>query len=82
MYEADANSQRSPFVKLTGVNLAGDYTVTMVKGAPHTAAAAAFIKFLLGPTGHAKLKADQFGIVSPVTVTGSGIPSSLKTSLR
>lgn len=82
MYEADANSQKSPFVKLTGVSLAGDYTVTMVNGAPHTAAAAAFIKFLLGPTGRAELKTDQFGIVSPAKVTGSGVPSSLKTALR
>jgi molybdate/tungstate transport system substrate-binding protein len=77
MYEADANSQGSPFVKLTGTNLAGDYTITLVKGAPHPAAAAAFIKFLLGPTGQAEMKADQFNIVSPPTVTGSGVPSAL-----
>jgi molybdate/tungstate transport system substrate-binding protein len=80
MYEADANSQGSPFVKLTGTNLAGDYTITLVKGAPHLAAAEAFIKFLLGPTGQAEMKADQFNIVSPATVTGSGVPSAL-TSL-
>jgi molybdate/tungstate transport system substrate-binding protein len=77
MYEADANSQGSPFVKLTGTNLAGDYTITLVNKAPHPAAAAAFIKFLLGPTGQAEMKADQFNIVSPPTVTGSGVPSAL-----
>jgi molybdate/tungstate transport system substrate-binding protein len=80
MYEADANSQGSPFVKLTGVNLAGDYTITLVKNAPHMAAAEAFIKFLLGPTGRAEMKADHFGIVSPPTVSGHGVPSGL-TSL-
>jgi molybdate/tungstate transport system substrate-binding protein len=80
MYEADAISQDSPFVKLTGVSLAGDYTITIVKGAPHMAAAEAFIEFLLGPTGQAEMKADQFGVVSPATVTGSGVPSGL-TSL-
>jgi molybdate/tungstate transport system substrate-binding protein len=80
MYEADANSQDSPFVKLTGVNLAGDYTITLVNKAPHKAAAEAFIKFLLGPTGQAEMKADKFNIVSPPTVTGSGVPASL-TSL-
>ena len=79
MYEADANSQGSPFVKLTGTNLAGDYTIALVKGAPHTAAAEAFIKFLLGSTGQAEMKADQFGIVSPAKVTGSGVPSGLKS---
>jgi molybdate/tungstate transport system substrate-binding protein len=81
MYEADANSQDSPFVKLTGTNLAGDYTITLVNNAPHQAAALAFIKFLLGPTGQAELKADQFNVVSPPTVTGSGVPSALTSLL-
>jgi molybdate/tungstate transport system substrate-binding protein len=77
MYEADANSQDSPFVKLTGTNLAGDYTITLVNNAPHMAAAVAFIKFLLGSTGQAEMKADNFNIVSPATVSGSGVPSAL-----
>ena len=77
MYEADANSQDSPFVKLTGTNLAGDYTITLVNKAPHMAAAEAFIEFLLGPTGQAEMKADNFNIVSPATLSGSGVPSAL-----
>jgi molybdate/tungstate transport system substrate-binding protein len=79
MYEADANSQGSPFVKLTGTSLFGDYTVTLVNHAPHTAAAEAFIKFLIGSTGKAKMKADHFGIVSPAVLHGSGVPSGLKS---
>jgi molybdate/tungstate transport system substrate-binding protein len=82
MYEADAISQDSPFVKLTGVNLAGDYTITIVKGAPHLAAAEAFIKFLLGPTGQSDLTADKFGVVSPAMVTGSGVPSELASLFK
>jgi molybdate/tungstate transport system substrate-binding protein len=82
MYESDARSQGSPFVKLTGVNLAGDYTITIVSHAPHMAAAEAFIKFLLGHTGQAEMKADQFGIVSPAAVTGSGVPGSLTSLLK
>ena len=77
MYEADANSQGSPFVQLTGVNLAGDYNITMLTNAPHTAAAEAFINFLLGPTGQSEMKADGFVIVSPAKVTGSGVPSGI-----
>jgi molybdate/tungstate transport system substrate-binding protein len=80
MYEADANSQKSPFVKLTGTNFAGDYTITIVKNAPHVAAAEAFIKFLLGSKGQAAMKADHFEIVSPAKLNGSGVPSDL-TSL-
>ncbi len=82
MYEADANSQGSPFVKLTGTNLAGDYTITVIKNAPHLAAAEAFITFLLGPTGQAEMRADQFGIVSPANVIGSGVPSGLTSVLK
>jgi molybdate/tungstate transport system substrate-binding protein len=82
MYEADANSQNSPFVKLTGTSLAGDYTVTLVNKAPHVAAAEAFIKFLLGSTGQAEMKADNFGITSPATVTGSGVPSALSSLFK
>ena len=81
MYEADANSQNSPFVKLTGTNLAGDYVITMLSNAPHTAAAEAFIKFLLGSTGQSEMKADNFEIVSPAKVTGSGVPSGLSSIL-
>jgi molybdate/tungstate transport system substrate-binding protein len=82
MYEADANSQDSPFVKLTGTNYAGDYTITLLKNAPHTAAAEAFIKYLLGSAGQKAMKADHFEIVAPAKVTGSGVPSALKSLLK
>jgi molybdate/tungstate transport system substrate-binding protein len=81
MYEADANSQNSPFVKLTGVDLAGDYTVTLVNHAPHTAAAEAFIEFLLGSAGQKEMKADRFDVVTP-KVSGSGVPSALSGVLK
>jgi len=82
MYEADAISQDSPFVKLTGVNLAGDYTITIVSKAPHLAAAEAFIKFLLGSTGQREMTADKFVVVSPAKVFGSGVPSGLKSLFK
>jgi len=82
MYEADANSQKSPFVKLTGVNLSGYYTITIVKKAPHVAAAEAFIKFLLGPKGQAAMKADHFKIISPAKLSGSGVPSALSSVIK
>lgn len=81
MYKADAISQDSPYVTLPGLNLAGDYTITVVKGAPHPAAAEAFITFLLGREGQALLKADMFDLVTPPEVTGSGVPSGLKNTL-
>jgi len=82
MYEADANSQGSPFVKLAGVSLAGNYTIALVNRAPHLAAAEAFIEFLLGPAGRAEMRADQFEIVSPAKVSGSGVPGVLSGVLK
>ena len=86
MYAADAISQGSPYVKLTGPKslsaLAGEYTISILKGSHHTAAAAAFIKFLLGPTGQAEMKHDKFGVVSPAKVSGKGVPSSLTSFLK
>lgn len=82
MYEADASSQGSPFVPLTGTALFGDYTITMVRNAPHVAAAEAFIKFMFSAKVHTLLEADHFGIASPVKVSGHGVPSALKSLLH
>ena len=83
MYEADANSQGSPFVKLTGVSLAGDYTVTMRQGRPaHRLRPRLSSSSCSAPPGSAEMKTDQFGIVSPAKVTGSGVPSGLTTRLK
>lgn len=82
MYEAAANSQNSPFVTLTGVHLAGDYTISLLNHAPHTAAGEAFIRFLLGPTGHAELRADHFTIISPAQAVGTGVPAGVRSVVR
>ena len=83
MYEADAISQKSPSVKLTGVTLDGDYTVTLLKKAQHTAAGEAFIKYLLGKSGQAALKKDKFGITSPLKVKNPGsVPTALKSVIK
>ncbi|HLI00182.1 MAG TPA: extracellular solute-binding protein [Acidimicrobiales bacterium] len=82
MYEASANSQKSPFVELPGIHLSGDYTLTLLNQAPHQAAAEAFISYLLGPKGQAALRADHFAIVSPPKVTGHGVPSGLSSVLK
>lgn len=86
MYAADAISQGSPYVKLVGPKslsaLAGEYTISILKGSRHMAAAEAFIKFLLGPTGQAEMKRDKFGVVTPAKVSGSGVPSTLASFLK
>jgi molybdate/tungstate transport system substrate-binding protein len=70
-------------VPLTGVaKQAGDYTITILNKAPHEAAAAAFVKFMLGKTGQKILKANGVTPVKPVEVSGKkSVPSSLKATL-
>ncbi|WP_249009189.1 extracellular solute-binding protein [Conexibacter sp. DBS9H8] len=81
MYEADAISQHSPYVPLTGAPERGYYTITLLNRAAHTAAAEAFIRFLLSPAGQRAFTADRFGVVSPARVAGSGVPAALGSLL-
>lgn len=80
-YLADANSTGLPHVDLTGVSLYGDYTVTLVNRAPHTAAAEAFIRYLTGPAGRAAFRGDQFVVVAPPRTTGHGVPAALRSTV-
>lgn len=81
-YLAEANAAGIPTVPLTGTHLKATYTVTMLHGAPHAAAADAFVKYLLSGAGQADLKRYGFALVTPPTTTGSGVPASLRASLR
>lgn len=80
-YSAEATAANIKTVPLTGTHLAATYTATVVNGAPNEQGAEAFVKYLLGPAGRAVLKQDGFELVSPATVTGSGVPSSLSSVL-
>ncbi|HEX5297178.1 MAG TPA: extracellular solute-binding protein [Streptosporangiaceae bacterium] len=80
-YTAEATAANIPTVPLTGEDLKATYTITILNKAPHEAGAEAFVKYLLGPAGQAVLKQDGFTLVSPPTVTGSGVPSGLSSVL-
>jgi molybdate/tungstate transport system substrate-binding protein len=80
-YTVEANAAKIQTVSLTGEDLKATYTVTILNNAPHEAAAEAFVTYLLGPAGQAVMKQDGLDIVSPVTVTGTGVPASLSSVL-
>jgi len=80
-YTAEATAASIPTVPLTGEDLKATYTITILNKAPHEAGAEAFVSYLLGSGGQAYLKQDGFDIVSPATVTGTGVPSSLSSVL-
>ena len=80
-YTSEATAAKIPTVPLTGVALKATYTVTILNNAPHESGAEAFVTYLLGPQGQAILTADGFKLISPPTVSGSGMPSSLQSAI-
>jgi molybdate/tungstate transport system substrate-binding protein len=80
-YTAEATAASIPTAPLTGVDLKATYTISVLNKAPHEAGAEAFVNYLLGSDGEAALKQDGFDLVSPPTVTGSGVPSAVQSVL-
>lgn len=80
-YNSEAVAAEIPTVPLTGVALRAVYTVTVLNRAPHEKGAEAFVKYLLGPAGRAALTKDGYTLISPPTVTGTGVPSGLTSVL-
>jgi molybdate/tungstate transport system substrate-binding protein len=80
-YTAEATAASIATVPLTGEDLKATYTITILNKAPHEAGAEAFVNYFLGSDGQAALKQDGFALISPPTVTGSGVPSALQSVL-
>jgi len=55
------------------------YTVTILQGAPHPAAARAFVRFLLGPAGRKRLERSGLQLRTPAL---QGDPQAVPTELR
>lgn len=80
-YVSEASAAKIPTVPLTGENFGATYTVTVLNNAPHRAAAESFVSYLLGGGGQDILKQDGFQLITPPTITGSGVPAGLKAVL-
>lgn len=81
-YTVEAAAANLTTVPLTPVTEAAPYTITVLAHAPHAAAADAFVNFLLGPQGSALLTKLQLSLVTPPTVSGTGVPSTLDSVLH
>jgi molybdate/tungstate transport system substrate-binding protein len=66
-------------VPLTGVDLKANYTITVLNNAPNPDAANAFVLYLLGAGGQADMAKYGFTMVSPVMVSGTGVPAALSS---
>lgn len=80
-YAAEAKAAGIPFVPLAAQGPAAAYTVTVLNGAPHKAAAEAFVAYLLGSGAAPLLTSDGFTRTRPPVVTGTGVPASLRSVL-
>jgi molybdate/tungstate transport system substrate-binding protein len=81
-YTAEAVPANIPTVPLTGTtDLKATYTISTLANAPDEAAAEAFVAYMLSPAVQAVLKQDGFDVISPATVTGSGVPATVQTAI-
>jgi len=76
-YAAEAKASGIPTVPLPQLNLSATYTATVLRGSPDTAAARAFVAFLLGRTGRHLLGGAGIGAIRPSKFVGSGVPPSV-----
>lgn len=81
-YTDEAVAQHLPTVGLGLGMVSATFTVTVLRGAPDPAGAAAFVNYLLGPLGRAALRSAGFSVL-PVTVFGtrSAVPAALRERL-
>jgi molybdate/tungstate transport system substrate-binding protein len=81
-YGVEASAASIKTVPLTGTQLAGDYTLTVLNKAPDPVAARAFIAFLLGKQGHKILERNGIVLLTPAKLSGkSSVPRDLKELL-
>ncbi len=81
-YGVEAAAADIKTVPLSGTNLTGVYTLTVLNRAPHAAAARAFVAFLLGKDGQRILKKNGIVPIAPPKVSGrANVPNDLKELL-
>lgn len=79
-YAVEAAAAHLKTVPLTGTDLYGEYTVALLKDAPHRAAAKAFVAFLLGKQGQRILSANGVQPLKKVQTFGPGSATSTTTT--
>jgi molybdate/tungstate transport system substrate-binding protein len=80
-YTSEAVPVHIPTVPLAGEDLKATYTISTLAGAPNEPGAGAFVAYMLSPAVQAQLKQDGFDLISPVKVTGGGVPSTVRSAL-
>lgn len=79
-YTVEATAAHIPTVSIAPINAVATYTITVLRRAPNSKGAVAFVKFLLGPRGRSLLRAAGLASQPPHRV-GSGVPTGLSGSV-
>jgi molybdate/tungstate transport system substrate-binding protein len=78
-YSVEAEAQHIPTISIRPVHASATYTITILKGAPNSKGAQAFVRFFLGSRGGALLARNGLSLVPPVV---SGPVSAVPPSVR
>ncbi len=79
-YSNEAKEQHIPTVPITPVAASATYTVSILKGAPNSSAAEAFVAYLLGPAGRATLQRHGLTVLTPaLTGSATAVPAGLRS---
>lgn len=76
-YTVEASAAKIPTVSLGAIAETAPYTITVLNRAPHDAGAVAFVRYLLGSQGMARMKQVGLTVASSPRATGSGVPPAL-----
>ena len=82
-YSTETADARIPAVRLpAAITPKAIYTITILRGSPHAAGAAAFVSFLLGPQGR-RLMSEHGLTVRPAVLTGraAAVPPGIRSLL-
>lgn len=82
-YTAEATAVGIPSISIAPINLGATYTISLLQGAPHQAAALKFIDFLLGHQGRQLLHDKGYDLLPKLRLKGDvqAIPASLRQLL-
>lgn len=80
-YSIESNELDVPTASLAPIDLAAQYTVTVLKQAANPAGGEAFVKYLLGNQGTTTLKDHGFELIQPAKVSGDqgSVPKELQS---
>jgi molybdate/tungstate transport system substrate-binding protein len=78
-YAAEADASNIPTVPLTGTDFNAGYTITVLNRGPNKAAGEAFVEYFLGKSAAPFFKKDGFDLITPPTVSGSGVPAAIQS---